>query len=637
VKTTPILPATIDFTHEAGVPYAPRFGDVYHPISGAFAQARHVFLGGNGLPDRWQGRERFAILETGFGLGNNFLATWQAWRDAGSPSRLTYVSLELQPPRREDLRRAHAESPVPAFAQALIDAWPPLVPGLHVLDFEGGRLRLMLGWGEATALARRLVGRFDALYLDGFAPARHPDLWTPELFKALARVCAPGTTAATWSAARAVRDGLASQGFTVAAAAGQGGKREMTCACFAPRFVPLAPPGRRLPTMAPTQALVIGGGLAGAATAAALARRGVAVEVLDRHGAPAAEASGNPAGLFHGTVAPDDGPHARCFRAAALRALPWLREALATGVPGAIDGAARVTIGSGVAALQATARAQLLDEAYVTAIDAATLADRAGLPTRHAAWWYPGGGWISPRALVTHWLATGGVRWRGDSPVDSIASCATGWRALDAAGRVLGEAPMLVLANAHDALRLAGLPAAWLQQRRGQLSLYDATQLAHTPPHCPIAGQGYVIGLADGGLLLGATSTADDEDDTVRDGDHEENLSRAEALCGTALVRPGARPRGRVGWRAVTGDRLPLAGFAPDPVAALPARRDAPRIVTRRAGLWLHTGLGSRGLTTAVLGADLIAAQACADPWPLEADLVDAIDPARCVLRDAQS
>ena len=113
MKTAPIVAAVVDFSDPAAT-RAPAYDDVYHPRSGAFEQARQVFLAGNGLPERWQGRARFAVLETGFGLGNNFLATWAAWHDdAERCERLHYLSLEKHPLSREDLARALAHSPFP--------------------------------------------------------------------------------------------------------------------------------------------------------------------------------------------------------------------------------------------------------------------------------------------------------------------------------------------------------------------------------------------------------------------------------------------------------------------------------------------------------------------------------------------
>ena len=632
MKTTPIVAAEVDFGDPAAA-RAPAFDDFYHPRSGAFAQAEQVFLAGNGLPARWRGRERFTILETGFGLGNNFLATWAAWRDDPARcERLFFVSIEKHPLRVADLARAHAASPAPDLARQLIAAWPPATCNLHTLDFEAGRVRLLLAWGDVRAWAREIVARVDAFYLDGFAPARNPAMWDRGVFAMLARLAAPGATAATWSAARAVREGLQGAGFEVQAAQGSVGKRDNTSARFAPHFTAPAPPGRALPAQAPSHAVVIGGGLAGAFSARALAQQGIACTVIDRHSEPASEASGNLAGLFHGAVMGHDGPHARLLRAAALAAAPAIRAAIARGVPGCIDGLLRLESRLPQAEMQGLLERQALPPHYAQALTAAAASLHAGLPIAQPAWFYPAGGWVDPAALVRDALATDGVTWRGASTVQRIARCGENWQLFDTAGQRIAEAPLLVLANASDALRLAGLPPQWLQRQRGQLSW--SAQAEAIAPRIPVASGGYVLTLRDGRLLFGATNQADDDDPTLRDSDHADNRNKLALLIGADALHDTTALQGRVGWRAATPDRLPLVGPAPDLEAPRPSRADAPRLMPRQAGLWLHSGLGSRGLTTATLCAELIAAQVSGAPWPLEADLIDAMDPARCLTRD---
>jgi tRNA 5-methylaminomethyl-2-thiouridine biosynthesis bifunctional protein len=626
VKTAPIVPAQIDFAGDGGAPRAPAFGDVYHPREGALEQARGVFLAGNGLPERWRGRARFTILETGFGLGTNFLAAWAAWRDDPQRcERLQVVSLEKHPLTRDDLARALAASPWPALARELLEAWPPLTPNLHQLSFASGRVQLLLGLGDATVLARALVARVDAFFLDGFAPARNPDLWSADLFKALARLAAPGATVATWSAARAVRDGLAAAGFEVQAAAGPGRKRDITLARWAPRFVPPRPPGRALPEAAPSHALIVGAGLAGAAVARALVRQGVPCTVLDRAAEPAAGASGNPAGLFHGTVGGEDTRYTRWHRAASFSAARWWRE---SGTPGAADGLLRLSERQDIGAMRALIDAQHLPSEYVQALSAEEASACAGLALARPAWCFTHGGWADPAALVRATLALPGVQWRGHADVQRIERAGAQWRALDRDGRVLGEAPVLVLANADDALRLAALPAEWVSRTRGQLSwTTDAHALAS--PRLPVGSGAYAITLPDGRLVFGATQQSDDDDPAVRAADHADNLRRVGGLLGASDMTDIAALQGRVGWRVHTRDRLPLIGAAPDPSAAPPARLDAPRLVARQPGLFLHTALGGRGLTSAALGGELIGAMVVGSPWPVEADLVDALDPAR--------
>ena len=177
MKTAPVVAAPLAFDAE-GIPFSERYGDRYHPRQGALAQAAHVFLAGNGLPGRWQGRDRFVMLETGFGLGNNFLAAWNAWRaDPQRCARLHFVSIEKHPLTAAHLERAHAQSPLPELAAALVAAWPPLTPNLHRLGFDGGRVELLLALGDVAAWLPEIIASVDAFFLDGFAPDRNPAMW----------------------------------------------------------------------------------------------------------------------------------------------------------------------------------------------------------------------------------------------------------------------------------------------------------------------------------------------------------------------------------------------------------------------------------------------------------------------------
>ena len=182
-------PARLTFD-AGGVPVSEVYGDVYHSAAGGHAQARHVFLAGNGLPVRWQDRACFVILETGFGLGLNFLATWLAWRsDRHASNHLHFISFEKHPFTAADLLVAHSAWPeFSAIAEELRRKWPPLVAGEHRLELEGGRLILRLVFGDAIDTLPLLDEVVDALYLDGFSPAKNPELWSPELCRLLARL-----------------------------------------------------------------------------------------------------------------------------------------------------------------------------------------------------------------------------------------------------------------------------------------------------------------------------------------------------------------------------------------------------------------------------------------------------------------
>ena len=641
MNTHPIVPAELGWSPE-GLPFSPRHGDVYHPLAGAAQQALHVFLGGNRLPQRWQGRERFVVLETGFGLGNNFLATWDAWRrDAQRCDTLVFISTELNPLRRDDLQHVPREPEWADLARQLEAAWPPLTPNLHRLSFEGGRVQLLLALGDARDWLPELVAEVDAFYLDGFAPARNPEAWDSRLLKTLGRLAAPGATAATWSAARAVRDGLVTAGFEVELAPGRGGKRDITLARYAPAFVPRRAPARAAAPSAQRRAIIVGAGLAGSATAAALAAQGWQCELFDRHASPAQEASGNPAGLFHGIVNAQDGTHARFNRAAALEIARVLAGALRDGVPGSLDGLLRLeTALPDAAAMQAVLDRVGLPASYVQALGADAAGRLAGLALHHPGWLYPQGGWVRPDALVRWFIAQGGerVQWRGGVQVEGIQRDDQGrWQLMDAQGARIASAPVLVLANAGDALRLLGQPAWSVDAVRGQLSFAPAdVRAGWCLPRIPVAGAGYLLPPIDGMAMFGASSAVGDMAPELRQADHEHNLAQYRKLTGHAAPVNASALQGRTAWRWVAGDRLPIVGAVPDLQAAATRPIDQARFVPRVPGLFVFTALGSRGITWSALGASVLASAITGAPVPLESSLLDAIDPGRFIARQVR-
>lgn len=639
-----------------GVPFAPAFGDVYHARAGAFEQARQVFLAGNGLPGRWQGRERFVVLEAGFGLGNNFLATWAAWRqDAERPRRLVFVSIEKHPPTAADMARVHDQSPEPSLAAQLVAAWPAAAHGLHTLAFEQGAVTLLLAFGDLADWLPELQLQADAIYLDGFAPARNASMWEARALRSLARLAAPGATAATWSAAHAVRVALTGAGFHARHVPGFAGKREMTVAeatAGATARRRGAPAGRH-PMPQARRALVIGAGLAGASVARALARQGLQVVVLDEADRPAAAASGNPAGLFHGVVHTHDGAHAQLLRAAALRAAQVYRPLVESGqVPGSVQGLLRGAADLDATSLQALARK--VPREYAQALSREQASELAGCPVAGPAWLFPGGGWLEPAALVQAWLVEPGVQLHSGRRVAQLQRTPMGrWQAHGEDGELLAEADVAVVAAASATPALlaphSDAPAWPWRRTRGQLSRLRPAEAEMLPcPRLPLASGGYLITLPaalGGGLLCGATSQPGDDEASPRIEDHRANLAQITALTGTTPALPeswfdagSSLIEGRVAWRLGCDDRLPVLGGVPLPETALAGARqlEQPRHVPRVPGLYVFSALGSRGITWAPLLGEVLAAGITGAPLPLAGSLLDAVDAARFVSRRAR-
>ncbi|AJY18457.1 bifunctional tRNA (5-methylaminomethyl-2-thiouridine)(34)-methyltransferase MnmD/FAD-dependent 5-carboxymethylaminomethyl-2-thiouridine(34) oxidoreductase MnmC [Burkholderia multivorans] len=642
-----LVPATLAFRDD-GTLVSPAYGDIYHSAAGAIAQANHVFVAGNGLPARWQQRRTFTIVETGFGTGCNFLATWAAWRDDPARcERLHFVSVEKHPFSREDLRRAAAHivanTTISANVDELADAWPPLVPGLHRLEFDAGRVVLTLVFGDALERLPTLVARADAFYLDGFAPSKNADLWSIDVFRALARMADERATFATYSSSGVVKRALDEAGFAYRKVDGFAGKRAMLVGEYAPRWrMRRHEPPRAWPNASARRALVIGAGVAGCAVVERLAARGWNVTLIERHERIASEASGNPAGVFHPLMTRDDNVASRLTRAGFLYAVARWR-ALEKGG----HAFARSTRGMVHLAESADDFARMRDafDALGAPSDYAKLLDTDAarayldLPVAHGGLLFPHGGAVWPAALADAQCAAAGDRVQRltRTEVARLERNGDEWHALDAHGRTLAQAPVVVLANAGDAVRLAGLRHVALQPVRGQLTLLPAGSASPLP--CPAIGDGYAVPLDDGTLLIGATFEPDDVDPAIRVAGHAENLERVRRLLPGLIDDVPALDtlRGRVAFRWVAGDRLPLIGPLADEAQAVANARALSgakaRDLPRMPGLYGAFGYGSRGLVWAALGAELIASQLDGEPWPIERELAEAVDPARFLIR----
>ncbi len=592
-----------------GTPYSEAYGDVYHSAHGGPEQARHVFLGGNDLPGRWQRQARFVILETGFGLGLNFLTTWAAWAaDPERCDRLHFISVEKHPFEAADLARAQTAWPLFAPLAAELQArWPLLLPGTHRLEFAGGRVVLTLIFGDATRELREIEAEVDAFYLDGFSPARNPELWTPELARSLTRLAGPGATLATWSVAGHVRQALDAAGFDLEKRPGFAGKRQMLTGRNRSRR-----PRRHSPPQ-DRRALVIGAGLAGSLVAERLAARDWQVTVLDRHAEPAQGASGNLAGALRPLPSVDDNVLARLTRAGFLSTLRRLH-ALGGTVCWSPCGVLHLARDAEQAATQRRALEALAPPAdYLQFLDADTASQRLGAQTAHGGWWFPGGGWVQPPSLCRAALAAWPERivFHGNANVSTLCRMSGEWQALDAEGRMLAAAPHLVIASGYEAARLLPALDGLIVATRGQVTHVPVGTLATSD--CVVCGDGYVAPAVDGWHALGATSTTHDPEPGLRESDHRANLAKlARLLPGALSPQDVSSLGGRVGFRPATPDRLPIVGLYPD-----------------QPDLSVALGYGARGLVWCALMAETLVAALEGEPAPISRALLRAIWPRR--------
>lgn len=207
------------------VPVSTRFDDPYFSLENGLAETRHVFIAGNDLPDRFA--PGFHIAELGFGTGLNMLAVLIAWRAAGFGGPLRFTSFEAFPMQADEIEQALQAFPeARAIADPFLDAW---AAGKRQFSLEGLEVEVIIG--DARETLTTWNDRADAWFLDGFSPAKNPELWDVALMAQVGAHTAPGGSFATYTAAGFVRRALAAAGFQVERRSGFGRKRHMSAGC----------------------------------------------------------------------------------------------------------------------------------------------------------------------------------------------------------------------------------------------------------------------------------------------------------------------------------------------------------------------------------------------------------------------
>jgi len=559
---------------EDGLPRSSLYGDVYFSAEGGLAESRAVFLEGCGLPDAWKGRSRFTVGELGFGTGLNIAALLDLWRRTSEPGALLHIlSVEAHPISRDDARRALSHWPeVAEAARALTERWPGRARGLHRLELPEFRAILDLAMMDAGEALSGWGGKADAWFLDGFSPASNPQMWREELLALVAARSNAGARAATFTVAGAVRRGLQAAGFTVDKRPGFGRKRERLEARLPGDAPPLTPP----PTIA-----IVGAGIAGASLARAFRALGVEARVFGA----ADGASRNPAALVTPRLDAGLGPPARLYADSFRRAVSLYGEV------------AEAVIARGARQLENGER----DAARFAAIAASDIFEAGSMTAQPVGLAMADALVVDPAAILDAWTAPGPM-------VDRLERDGSVWRLH--CGDDIHEAQVVCLAAGHASADLA--PTLRLQPIRGQASWATGLSLDEA-----VAFGGYAIPTKDG-VLFGATHDRDVTDDAVRDEDNARNLALiGQRLPQLAKSLAGRPLEARASIRAASPDRLPLAGAVPG-----------------AEGLFVLSGMGSRGFGAAPLLAEHVAALATGAPSPLMEELAVLVEPGRFIVRD---
>lgn len=646
----PTAHAQIDWDDQ-GRPYSRHYDDVYFSRNEGTLETRYVFIEGNRLEQRFAALAADACLvigETGFGTGMNFFCAWQAFDAHAQPgARLHFVSVEKYPLNHADLARAAQLWPeLAAYWQPLLAQYVAVHEGFQQFSLDGGRVTLTLLIGDALEQLPHLDAQVDAWFLDGFAPAKNPDMWTPALFAQLARLSGPGTTLGTFTTTGWVRRGLVEAGFAMKKVPGLGKKWEVMHGHFtgearrdgAPWYA--RPPA---PAQSVRQALVIGAGLAGSATASSLARRGWQVTVLERHAEAAQEASGNPQGVLYLKLSAHGTALSQMILAGFGYTRRWLQQ-LQRGHDWDACGVLQLAFDEGEAKRQ-DKLAAAFDASLLYPLSREQAEQAAGVALANGGLFYPEGGWVHPPALCQAQLQQPGIRLQTHSEVLSLQRADGLWQAW-AGERLLASAPVLVLANAAEVQRLQASALLPLKRIRGQVTRLPATPDSRAL-RTVVCADGYVAPPRGGEHTLGASFDFNSDDLAPTTAEHQSNLGLLRDISADLAQRlhaeklqPGTL-QGRAAFRCTSPDYLPIVG----PLAEREAfeqvyavlRKDARQVPDIPCpwleGLYINSGHGSRGLITAPLSGELIAAWVCGEPLPVPRSVAEACHPNRFVLR----
>lgn len=641
---------------DQGRPYSRQYDDIYFSRDQGLEETHHVFLEQNRLRQRFAELPAYGCLvigETGFGTGLNFYCAWQLFAEHAHPeARLHFVSVEKFPLARHDLERVQRLWPgLQPFTGALLEQYVAIHPGFQQFNFEQGRVTLTLLVGDVLEQLPALDARIDAWFLDGFAPARNPDMWTPELFAQLARLSARGTTLGTFTTTGWVRRGLIASGFRMKKVPGIGKKWEVMSGEFDPdstqQAAPLpSPPWYRRPPAigGPSRALVIGAGLAGSATARSLAMRGWQVQVLERHDAAAREASGNPQGVLYLKLSAHGTALSQLVLAGFGHTRRWLQR-LQRGREWDDCGVLQLAFDDKEATRQAKL-AQAFDTTLLRPLDRQQAEAIAGVALPSGGLFYPEGGWVHPPALCQAQLQHPRISLLTHQQVLTLRKVDGLWQAWDGE-RLLASAPLVVLATAAEVRGFEQGAGLALKRIRGQVTRLPVTPASQSL-RTVLCADGYVAPGREGEHTLGASFDFHNHDLTPTLAEHLGNLALLEAISpdlASRLEVQGLDPaqlQGRAAFRCTSPDYLPIVG----PLANAEAfehlygalAKDARQVPDTPCpwldGLYVNSGHGSRGLVTAPLCGELIAAWVTGEPLPLPRAVAQACHPNRFMLRE---
>lgn len=664
-NNTVLQPAKISWKNSQ--PVSEQFADIYFSSSDGLAESRYVFLQHNQLHTRWSNwqdplKKHFTLIETGFGTGLNFLATWDLWRSQGPKTcRLHYISVEKHPLTQADLTLVLSQWPeLATLAEEFITKYPIAVAGAHRLQFDNDNVQLTLLLGDVEQCLSTIDSVADAWFLDGFAPAKNPAMWSTNLFKHMSRLSHDQTSFSTFTAASVVRKELQAAGFHVERSKGFKHKREMLHGHFVAQTQPTRLSVQQKPWFKHhdfyqgngQKVLVIGGGFAGTTTAYTLANKGFKVELIERTAHLASGASGNPLGLLFTKLNPETSiqnsfyQQSYAFAIAYLQALAKNKLANKT-LQWQQCGMLQLAFSEKERALQQQImQSRKWPKESVIAVSAEEGSQLSGITQQHGALFLPQSGWVDPVSFCFAQVrAHPSIHVRCLQTALRLDYSNKCWSVYNDKDELISSSEIVIIANSLDARHFAQTAFLPLKSLRGQVSV-----LPHTATSLKLRTvlnyDGYAAPVYQGYHCVGATFHHNDTCAAVRESDHRTNLNHLQEAC-PALYEAleeninFAEMSGRTAFRCQTPDYLPVVGPVPIVAGFVESYQGLRTGKFKQQypmgqfypGLYLNVAYGSRGLTSAAFCAEILASHINGEPQPTERTIVHALHPARFIIR----
>lgn len=632
-------------------PISALFNDVYFNTEQGIDESFYVFFQGNNLNERWIHcqSEHFCIAETGFGTGLNFLvccAQFQKFLNLHPEKKLKHLffsSFEKYPLIRADLVNALNRWPsLKEYIKPLLDQYPLALTGCHRIHFDQYNITLDLWFGDVQHTLPTLYcypsGLFDCWFLDGFAPSKNPEMWSDNVFSQISKSCKVDATIATFTAAGFVRRGLIAAGFDMKKRQGYGKKREMLVGQLKNkdlRTIKYAQHSRIAKQTTQKEIAIIGGGIASACLSLALIKRGYKVTLYCKNNSLALGASGNQQGAIYPLLNKAHDPLSQFFANSFLYARNYIYT-INKDTPFNHDFSGLLQLYYDQASSKKLDKilAANLPEALVHKLSSNQTDDVAQLAIGQSSLFYPLGGWLNPQQMVNAIFSEakkrGQLTIKLNTTIKTLTECPNGWELQ--IGNDKKHHSLIALTTAMETLDFTQAKAVPLSAARGQVT-YIPTNDIIKKLKVTLCHEGYLTPVSDKKHSMGATFMRHEMNTLFS---AQEQIENKEKLKRCIPNKPwcdnvdSAHNEANVGIRATTRDHFPYVGGLADYAQTKIDYQYAYKTdVTTNApfhnNAFILTGLGSRGLCTAPLLAEMLASQINQEPLPFSQPILDSL------------